>query len=94
MTYEHRILCGIEEIKAITLECEECKARVALSPSNTKEPPARCPNNHAWDWNVPLGYRSTESPFIALFSALRKLADPGLKNVGFKVFFEFEKPKD
>lgn len=94
MTYEHRIVCGIEEVKAVTLECRECKARVSLRPDNTARPPSKCPNGHAWDWNVSLGYESTESPFIAMFSVLKKLADPALKDVGFRVLLEFEKPKD
>jgi hypothetical protein len=94
MTFEHRIVCGIEEVKAITLECKECKARVSLNPANTMRPPDKCPNGHAWDWNVYLGYNSTESPFVALFSSLKKLADPALKEIGFRLFFEFEKPKE
>jgi hypothetical protein len=93
MTFEHRVICGLEEIKAIVFECKECKARVSLDARETKKPPATCPNGHHWDWNVYLGYGSTESPYVALLSALTKLTEPGLKDVGFKVFLEFEEPK-
>ncbi len=94
MTFEHRIVCGLNEIKFIVFECKSCGARVSLAAQNTARPPAKCPNDHAWDWNSYLGYQSTESPFIALLSSLKKLADPSLKDVGFKVLIEFEKPKD
>jgi len=94
MTYEQRIICGLEEIKAIAFECKECKSRVTFIPGTATQLPAQCPNHHSWDWNTYLGYQSTESPHIALLSALKKLSDPALKEVGFKVFIEFEKPKD
>lgn len=92
MTFEHKLVCGLNEIKAIIFECNECKARVVLSP-DIMRPPRQCPSGHAWDWNISLGYSSTESPHIAFLSALRKLTDIGLKEVGFKVFLEFDEPK-
>jgi hypothetical protein len=94
VTYEQRFICGLEEIKAITFECKECKARVVLIPSTAAKPPAKCPNHHAWDWNVYLGYESTESPYIAFLTALKRLSDPAQKDAGFRVLLEFEKPKD
>lgn len=94
MTFEHKIVWGLEDIKYVIFECNECKARASLLLQSSFRPPAKCPNGHPWDWNIGLGYSSTESPHLAFLSALKKLSDPGLKDVGFRVFLEFEEPKE
>jgi hypothetical protein len=93
MTYEQRFICSLEEIKAITFECKECKARAVLIPGTAMAPPAQCPNKHSWNWNVYLGFSSTESPYVAFLSALKELSRPTLKDAGFRVLLEFDEPK-
>jgi hypothetical protein len=93
MTFEHKIVVGLEEIKGIIFECNQCKSRTVLTPESANFPPQKCPNGHGWNWNVSTGYGSTESPFQAFLTSLKKLRDPLSESVGFKIFLEFEEPK-
>ncbi len=93
MTFEHMIVVGLEEIKAIIFQCNECKSRISLSPENVDSPPSRCPRGHAWDWNVPGEYQTMGSPFVSFPLSLKKLRDPLSQRAGFKMFLEFEEPK-
>jgi hypothetical protein len=45
MTPERRILIGIEDIKSISLECNQCKVRLSYSPDEMIDLPQTCPNS-------------------------------------------------
>lgn len=92
MTIEDRITFSLDEIKAVVFECTQCKSCVALFPERNDAPPKTCPRGHAWEWNVPLKYSSTESPFRALLSAMALLREDTSAR-GFKISLEIEKPR-
>lgn len=92
MTVERKIVFGLSDIKAVIFECIKCKSRTALSPEEWKEPPSRCPAGHAWEWNVYSDYRSTESPFLAFLTSLRKLSELGSEK-GFRIMLEIAEPE-
>jgi hypothetical protein len=94
MTFEHKLLVGLEEIKAIVFECNECKSRTTLSPEQIDAPPMQCPRGHPWDWNIPAQYQQTGSPFVSWLHSLRRLRDPMIVKVNFKMYLEFEGAKD
>lgn len=37
MTLEHRLIVGLEDIKAVTLECKKCGARLSTSPDEVQD---------------------------------------------------------
>jgi hypothetical protein len=94
MTFEHKLVVGLEEIKAIIFQCNECKSRIVLAPEDSGKPPASCPKGHAWDWNLPEEYETIAgSAFVFFLRALKKLRDPMVQRTGFKIFLEFDQPK-
>lgn len=90
MTIESRIVFDLTEIKSVIFECTTCGARTSLPLGKVDYPPQHCPAGHSWNWNVRTGYQSTESPFRALLSALAKLRDPLLGQMGFNLFLEID----
>ena len=93
MTFEHKMIAGLGEIKALVFECNKCNARVSLVPENIDMVPNSCPRGHAWDWNNVDDYQKVGSPFMALVHSLKRLRDPLSERVGFKIFLEFDGPK-
>jgi hypothetical protein len=93
MTFEHKLLVGLGEIKAIVFECNECKSRMVLSPEDVNKPPATCPRGHHWDWDTPSEHHSFDSPFPQFLSALKRLREPMRERVGFRLLLEFEGQK-
>ncbi|MHB8484939.1 MAG: hypothetical protein ACYDCM_04280 [Candidatus Acidiferrales bacterium] len=93
MTYERKIIVGLEEIKAVIFQCNECKSRIVLAPENVESPPRKCPREHAWDWNIVAEYDQMGSPFVCFLLGLKQLRNPLIERCGFKVFLEFEEPK-
>jgi len=93
MTFEHKLLVGLEEIRALVLECthKDCHARAVFAPDNLSLPTA-CPHGHSWDWELP---RETfaGSPILAWVRLLGRLRDPLNQNRGFKILMEFDEPK-
>lgn len=93
MTFEQRMLFGLDEVKAIVFECEQCGAKTSIKPGTTDKPPSKCPIGHAWDWNVAMNFNSTESPFCAFLSSFIRISQLP-KTIGFKMYLEIERPKD
>jgi hypothetical protein len=92
MTVEHKILFGLDDIKAISFQCERCKYRVTMAPDEVKEFPGNCLNGHAWvsgnkntKENLPLIF------FTEYLSQLGKLQADG--KLGFRILLEFDEPK-
>lgn len=90
MTVENKVVFDLAEIGRIVLECNECAARISVKPGTMNYPPDRCPNSHAWNWNRPVSYESTQAPIRALFTALPKLQNTDAKDLGVRVFLELE----
>ena len=89
MTYEHRLLVGFDEIKAIVFECNICKSRVSIPAAKFDGPPTICPKQHAWNINAPTV--ETQPVFHALAVLLSTLPGHAFQQqAGFRVFLEFE----
>jgi hypothetical protein len=89
MTFEHRLLVGFGEIKAIVFECNNCKTRVSIPMEEFSGAPLTCPKQHDWK-----GGESTVGE-VPVFKGLALLfkrmgSDDFQKQVGFRVFLEFE----
>jgi hypothetical protein len=92
MTVERKIIVGLEDIKAISFQCDACQYRVTMSPDEVKEIPKNCSNGHRWLAGeaeatvVPLVLKA-----VSMFAALRILV--GQNVLGFRVLLEFDEPK-
>jgi hypothetical protein len=93
MTIEHKIVVGLDDIKAVIFECRQCRTRLVMSPDSAAIPP-RCPK-HDCDskpWiigkaaEVTNDYEATTSAQLNLISAIGLLRK---RNGGFRVLFEF-----
>ncbi len=88
MTFEHRLLVGFEEIKAVVFECNTCKTRTSIPLAEFNRAPYVCPKQHAW--NISELTVETSPMFHALALLLSRLAtDDFQKQAGFKVYLEF-----
>lgn len=94
MTFEHKLLIGLDEIKALVFQCNECNSRTVVAPESIERPFTKCPQGHAWDWNAPTEFKEFSSPFLAFFYAVKRLRDPVReKSSGFRLLLELEEPK-
>ena len=92
MTFEHRLLANLQEIKAIVFECNQCKARIAVVPEVVEGIPRRCPNGHPWNEGLPReNSNSAFLDFVALLKIFRH--DEISEKSGFTIFLEFDEPK-
>ena len=52
VTFERKIVVGLEEIRAITFECHQCKSRLTVSPDDIRDIPTACPHCN-FSWRLP-----------------------------------------
>lgn len=89
MTFEHRLLVSFEEIKAVVFECSTCKTRTSIPTEEFSGAPTMCPKQHAWKVNE--STIETAPAFKVLAGLLKRIgSDDFQKQVGFRVFLEFE----
>jgi hypothetical protein len=86
MTYEHRIVLSFDEVRALVLECNQCKSRISIPPEKLEYIPETCPYGHSWQ-AVGLGQSGT------FLKSLKYLKGPVFEKTGFSIFLEFEEPK-
>jgi len=92
MVFERRILVGLEDIRAISFQCEKCEYRVTMSPDNVQDVPNHCPNGH--DWARGEKEALIVPPLLQFTTMLAKLRMLlGQKLLGFRILFEFDEPK-
>jgi hypothetical protein len=95
MTFERKILVGLDDIKSVVFECLGCRSRLALSPDELNKFPqhcSRCPQQ--WIPPDPDTYSSTDSPFSNFLRGITQIRTLiGAKAVGVKILLEFDEPK-
>jgi hypothetical protein len=92
MTFERKIVVGLEDIKAVIFQCNRCGSRIVLTPQSLDSLPKVCPQDHPWKTNIPV--ESYNASTLNLFTiTLKKLVDRLHEDNGFKVYLEFEEPK-
>ncbi|MBZ5558766.1 MAG: hypothetical protein LAO77_15960 [Acidobacteriia bacterium] len=92
MTIERRLVVGLNDIKAISLECKSCKRRTTSAPELLTTIPHACACGASW--------RPAQKPepdidddfvkFLKTVQSLRVLDQKGA--LGVSVLFEFEEP--
>jgi hypothetical protein len=53
VTFERKIVVGLQEIRAISFECHKCKSRLTVSPDDIRDIPACCPHSN-FPWRLPV----------------------------------------
>lgn len=93
MTFEHKLLATLEEIRAVVFECSECKSRIAVPVEKLSGLPLECPRGHRWDLDV-AGEREAlgQSPFLSFVMALKILRQTHRKT-RFTIYLEFDEPR-
>jgi hypothetical protein len=94
MTFERKILVGLEDIKAISFECqgENCKYRITVSPDEPIELPANCPHGHRWISGEPQAMAIPPLlKFTKTLAQVRVLSTQ--KTLGYRILLEFDEPK-
>ena len=90
MTIEHKIVVGLNDIKAVSLECSKCQTRITLAPDGI-EVPLQCPKcGKIWITGDPSGYQAVASPYVNFFTAIAKIRTLLENGAPFKILFEFE----
>jgi hypothetical protein len=94
VTFEHKIVVGLDDIKAVSFECNQCHTRVTMSPDKIVVP-HKCPNpqcDNVWIWGDPKNFQSVTSPHMNFVNAIGQIRKQLEENGGggFKVLLEFE----
>jgi hypothetical protein len=100
MTFERRMIAGIEDIKAVVFQCgdKKCKVRTTVPVDALREVPRACPScNLPWNQDATVQHVNTSAGApVALVQAIvtmRVLQREG-KEENFKILFEFDEPTD
>jgi len=96
MTFERKIIVGIEDISAVSFECNGCKAKTTLMPDKLPpEIPYSCKHcGHTWRASVidaPDVTRATFESFTRSMVSIRTLLRE--KALGFRILLEFDEPR-
>ncbi len=95
MTFEHKIIVGLNDIKAVILECTDqenkgCHARFSASPDMIQIP-AKCPLCNATWWKGDRTFRQYENLHQMTFlELLAKLRDREADGAPFRILLELD----
>jgi hypothetical protein len=97
MTFERRIVVGLDDIRAVTLECVNvnCGSRLTISPDKLENLPQRCPRcAQQWIPPEPSNFTNADSAFPNFLRGIAQIRT-FIKNnlLGVKILLEFEEPK-
>jgi hypothetical protein len=95
MTVEHKIVVGLDDIKAVIFECRQCRTRVSMSPTDATEIPVQCPQRNCasvWITGRPSAIRSEHDSstsahinFVSAIGYIRKH-----NGAAFRILLEFD----
>jgi hypothetical protein len=95
VTFERKIVVGLEEIRAISFECHKCKSRLTASPDDIRDIPSACPHcNFAWRLPEDPNASAIASPPRNFAMGIREIRIRfGADVIGFKILLEFDEPR-
>jgi hypothetical protein len=97
MTFERKIIVGLDDIRAVTFERNKCKTRITVPAASLREAPRGCNSCPAVWWSATdvSTNVATSGPAIAGFIqalvTLRVLIRENKEN--FRLLLEFDEPK-
>jgi hypothetical protein len=95
VTFERKIVVGLEEIRAISFECHKCKSRLTVSPDDIRDIPSACPHCN-FSWRLPEDSNAVPvaSPPRNFAVGIREIRIRfGADVIGFKILLEFDEPR-
>jgi len=107
MTFDRKIIVGIEDVKSVSLECNHCGVRITFAPDSISAP-CNCPNpgcNKFWappaHSTKAVGYSESGPAQIRLLNAipdvLKIIKERNLEHptdpIGFHILLEFDDTK-
>jgi hypothetical protein len=94
MTFERKIVVGLEDIASISLECVKCKRRLTFCPDERIVIPRACSCGNGWIPNeVAVPFRSTESPLGIFLQTVQTIRTITASNpYGVKILLEYTDP--
>lgn len=96
MTFEHKIVVGFDDLKAVSFQCKNCGARMSIQAKSLRDVPLACGScNAGWRTASGAGQGMTaESAAQGLVEAIVSLRVLIRENQDlFRVLLEFEEPK-
>jgi hypothetical protein len=100
MTVERKIVVGLEDVEAITLEClnpSGCRSKFSASPDSIRIP-TNCPQcGHEWMPPTPSGHLPSKAwPYVSFLNAVRAIRAGGKAEEppGFRIILEFKEPRE
>lgn len=96
MTFENKIVVGLQDIKAVVFECAKCKSRLSVAPEQARIP-SKCPRpqcDQEWLSDVVETLSASTSAYVRLCTAISQIR--GAKDrMPFTILLEFEgQPKE
>jgi hypothetical protein len=96
MTIERRIVVGLNDIQAVSFECNECLTRTRVPSDKLRGIPENCPScNRVW-----ITSQFSQRNHVELASAYKTFIDSLVKirtlmenGAPFKILLEFSEPK-
>jgi hypothetical protein len=97
MTFERKIVVGLDDIAAVSFECKQCQTRVTMLPDDIQVP-QRCQKcDSVWIIGDPSNYQSVTSPHMNFINAIGQIRKHLKNGAPFKILLEFnetdENPK-
>lgn len=93
MTVEHRVIVGLNDIKAVVFECRKCHARISVLAEDAKVPHC-CPCGQQWTPDYIGSVNAPKLPAYQRFcSVLRECRTLQANGAAFMVLLEFEAPE-
>lgn len=94
MTFERKIVAGLDDIAAVTLECLGCHSKLTLLPDSLVDFPRRCSRcPQEWIPPDPTTYSAVASPFSNFLRSVTQIRTLiGANTIGVKILLEFEEP--
>jgi len=89
MTVEHTISVGLDDIKAVTFECNQCHAKMSVSPDNGRVPTDCRQCGAVWLIGDPSPYPTGGSPYTAFLFAIGKIRASIKGGMPFAILLEF-----
>ncbi len=97
MTLEHKIVVGLNDIKAVIFECRQCHTRVSMSPDDIRIP-TKCPKEDCAVWIgsepaiVTTPYEATTSKYLNFVQAIGHIRKSN-NGAAFRILLEFDDSK-
>jgi hypothetical protein len=91
VVFERKIVVGIEDIIAISLDCNKCHRRITFGPDQRIAIPHACVCGQEWTWNSTPAFHSDESAFGICLHTIEVIRDLVRKKVGgFRILLEYK----